>query len=155
MGIGYATLHAAMPEPAPNRFLEILQVDRFFDQLAGVKGSGAEQRKRFLLSEIFRHATREEQEFLLRLMGGELRQGALEGIMLEALAKATNLPAERIRRAAMMAGGSTAIAQVFSKRAKRGWPNSTFSCSVRCSRCWRKRPKTCESALSRIGRSVA
>ena len=120
MGIGYATLHAAMPEPAASASLEILQVDRLFDQLAGVKGSGAEQRKRFLLREIFHHATREEQEFLLRLMGGELRQGALEGVMLEALAKATNLPAERIRRAAMMAGGSTAIAQIVFEKGESG-----------------------------------
>jgi DNA ligase-1 len=120
MGIGYAALHAAVPEPAAKASLEVLQLDRLFDQLAGVKGSGAEQRKRFLLSEIFRHATREEQEFLLRLLGGELRQGALEGIMLEALAKATNLPAERIRRAAMMAGGSTAIAQVVFEKGEAG-----------------------------------
>lgn len=120
MGIGYATLHSAMPEPAPNPNLELLQVDRLFDQLAGVKGSGAEQRKRFLVKEIFRYATREEQEFLLRLMGGELRQGALEGIMLEALAKATNLPAERIRRAAMMGGGSTAIAQAVFEKGESG-----------------------------------
>ena len=120
MGIGYATLHAAMPEAATAPTLEILQLDRLFDQLAGVKGSGAEQRKRFLLSEILHHSTREEQEFLLRLMGGELRQGALEGIMLEALAKATNLPAERIRRAAMMAGGSTAIAQAVFEKGEAG-----------------------------------
>jgi DNA ligase-1 len=116
LGVGYATLHGAMPEPATAASLEILQLDRLFAQLAGVKGAGAEQRKRFVLDEIFRHSTREEQAFLFKLMGGELRQGALEGIMLEALAKATNLPADRIRRAAMMAGGSGAIAQaVFDK----------------------------------------
>jgi DNA ligase-1 len=120
MGVGYATLHAAMPEPAATASLELLQLDRLFDQLARVKGSGAEQRKRFLLSEIFRRATREEQEFLIRLMGGELRQGALEGIMLEALAKATKLPTERIRRAAMMAGGSAAIAQTVFEKGEAG-----------------------------------
>ena len=120
MGVGYATLHTAMPEPAATASFEILQLDRLFDQLAGVKGSGAEQRKRFLLGEIFHHATREEQEFLLRLLGGELRQGALEGIMLEALAKASNLPPERIRRAAMMAGGSSAIAQVVFEKGEAG-----------------------------------
>lgn len=120
MGIGYATLQASASEPAGAPSLEILQLDRLFDQLAGVKGSGAEQRKRFLLREILRHATRAEQEFLLRLIGGELRQGALEGIMLEALAKATHLPAERLRRAAMMAGGSTAIAQVVFQKGEAG-----------------------------------
>ena len=120
MGIGYATLHAAAPEPAAGASLEILQLDRLFDQLAAVKGSGAEQRKRFLLAEIFRRATRAEQEFLLRLLGGELRQGALEGIMLDAVAKATKLPADRIRRAAMMAGGSTAIAQVVFEKGEAG-----------------------------------
>jgi DNA ligase-1 len=120
MGIGYSALHGATPEPAAVPSLEILQLDRLFAQLASVKGSGAEQRKRFLLGEIFHHATREEQEFLFRLIGGELRQGALEGIMLEALAKATNLPSERIRRAAMMAGGSTAIAQAVFEKGEAG-----------------------------------
>jgi DNA ligase 1 len=120
MGIGYATLHGAMPEPSVKAALEIQQLDRLFDQLAGVKGSGAEQRKRFLLGEIFRCATREEQQFLFRLIGGELRQGALEGIMLDALAKATSLPAERIRRAAMMAGGSTAIAHTVFEKGEAG-----------------------------------
>ena len=120
LGVGYATLHTAMPEPAAAPSLQILQVDRLFDQLAAAKGSGAEQRKRFLLSEIFRLATRQEQEFLFHLIGGELRQGALEGIMLEALAKATSLPPERIRRAAMMAGGSTAIAHAVFEKGEAG-----------------------------------
>ncbi len=116
LGVGYATLHNAMPEGAAQPSLEILQLDRFFDQLANVKGSGSEQRKRFLLHEIFRLATREEQEFLVKLIGGELRQGALEGVMIEALAKATAVAPERLRRAAMVAGGSTAIAHaVFAK----------------------------------------
>ena len=139
-----ATLHAAMPEAAAAPSLEILQVDRLFDQLAGVKGSGAEQRKRFLLGEIFRNATREEQQFLFRLIGGELRQGALEGVMLDALAKATNVAAERIRRAAMMAGGSAAIAKAVSKKANLAWRSSTCSCSGPCSPCWRNRRKTWE-----------
>jgi len=120
LGVGYATLHTAMPEPTAAPSLQILQVDRLFDQLAAAKGSGAEQRKRFLLGEIFHLATRQEQEFLFRLIGGELRQGALEGIMLEALAKATNLPPERIRRAAMMAGGSTAIAHAVFEKGEAG-----------------------------------
>ena len=120
IGIGYATIHGALAEPAAGTTLEVHQIDRFFDQLSAVKGSGSEQRKRFLLNEMFSRATRDEQQFLVRLLGGELRQGALEGIMLEALAKAGNLPPERVRRAAMMAGGSAAIAKALVEKGEAG-----------------------------------
>lgn len=111
IGIGYATLHSSMATAAEVSSIEILEVDRVLDEIAAVCGAGSEQRKRDLLSGLFRRATSEEQNFVVRLLSGELRQGALEGIMLEAVAKATGISTERIRRAAMMAGGATAIAR--------------------------------------------
>ena len=120
IGIGYASLHGAVAEPAALPSLEVHQVDRFLDQLSSVKGAGSEQRKRFLLNEMFSRSTRDEQHFLVRLLGGELRQGALEGIMLEALSKASNLSPDRVRRAAMMAGGSAAVAQALVAEGEAG-----------------------------------
>ncbi|HSA81564.1 MAG TPA: ATP-dependent DNA ligase, partial [Geminicoccaceae bacterium] len=64
-----------------------------------------------LLSELFARATEPEQDFLLRLLVGELRQGALEGVMIEAIAKAAKLPASEVRRAAMLAGDLEVVAQ--------------------------------------------
>jgi DNA ligase-1 len=120
IGIGHATLYNALASAAENPALEILEIDRVFEEISAVRGAGSEQRKRTLLSDVFSRATRDEQQFLVRLLGGELRQGALEGILLEALAKAADIPVERIRRAAMMAGGSAAIARVALEKGAAG-----------------------------------
>jgi DNA ligase-1 len=110
IGIGYATLRDAGAAPAEAASLTIGDVDRALDEIARVQGSGSEQRKRELLQGVFARATHEEQAFLLRLLSGELRQGALEGIMLEAIAMAANVSLGRVRRAAMMAGDIAAVA---------------------------------------------
>ncbi len=111
IGIGYATLRSAIGSPAGNATLAILEVDRSLAELSNISGAGSEGRRRELLNHLFGRATGEEQQFLTALLGGELRQGALEGVMLDALAKASGISADRIRRAAMMAGGGAAIAR--------------------------------------------
>ncbi len=111
IGIGYATLRASLATAAQTAFLEVLEVDRMLGELAATSGSGSEARRRNLLSALFSRATQPEQQFLSGLLMGELRQGALEGIMFEALAKASGVSADRIRRAAMMGGGSASIAR--------------------------------------------
>lgn len=120
IGIGYATLRASMGPPAATPLLQILDVDRLLDELSKVRGSGSEARKRELLSSIFGRATEAEQKFLSGLLVGELRQGALEGIMIEALAKASGIDAGRIRRAAMMGGGSVFIARAAMEQGEAG-----------------------------------
>ncbi len=120
IGIGYSTLRNATGPPAGSATLEILEVDRAFAELSTVAGAGSEARRRELLQTLFLRATADEQGFLVRLLGGELRQGALEGVMLDAIAKASNLPAERIRRAAMMAGGVAAIARAVFEHGEAG-----------------------------------
>ncbi len=111
IGIGYATLRASLSAPSDTPAIELLEVDRTLDELTRIGGPGSESRKRELLNHLFSRATRDEQKFLSGLLVGELRQGALEGIMLEALGKASGLGADRIRRAAMLGGGSAAIAR--------------------------------------------
>jgi DNA ligase-1 len=111
MGIGYAVIRDAKTLPADTPQLELAHVDRTFEELSKVRGSGSEQRKRELLSQLFARATGSEQQFLTGLLVGELRQGALEGIMIDALAKASGIPSEKIRRAAMAAGGLIRIAR--------------------------------------------
>lgn len=111
IGIGYSTLRNVLGSPSADATLEIPEVDRALGDLATIGGAGSEARRRDSLQKLFERATEQEQQFLIRLLGGELRQGALEGIMLDGLAKASGLPADRIRRAAMMGGGGAAIAR--------------------------------------------
>ena len=111
IGIGYVTLQASSAEAAPNAKLEIHALDRALAELAAVRGAGSETRRRALLGELLARATAPEQEFLKGLIVGEIRQGALEGIMVEALAKASGIPAAQVRRAVMMAGDIARVAR--------------------------------------------
>ncbi len=110
IGIGYAALREARTGAAAEATLQILDVDRALEQIATVRGSGADRTRRELLRRLFEQATENEQQFLTGLLMGDIRQGALEGLMLDALAKASAISADRIRRAAMMGGGVAAIA---------------------------------------------
>src|SRR5258707_221597 len=112
IGIGYAALKdalAATPAGAPR--LTLAQIDETLTRLAQIKGEGSAAERARLLAELFARATAPEQDFLARLLLGELRQGALEGIMLDAIAKAANLRPERVRTAAMRAGGLPVMAK--------------------------------------------
>jgi DNA ligase-1 len=111
VGVGYATLEAAAAPPAGEAGLTVGEVDRALEALAAVEGRGSEARKREALGALFARATEAEQRFLARLLLGELRQGALEGVMLEAVARAARVDAGRVRRAAMMAGDIVAVAR--------------------------------------------
>jgi DNA ligase-1 len=110
-GIGFAVVRDSEAAPAPTATLAVLDVDRSLASLAGSKGSGSGQRKRAQLQSLMARATAGEQQFLKELLLGGLRQGALEGLMFEALAKASGVSLDRIRRAAMMAGDTGLVAR--------------------------------------------
>ena len=104
IGIGYAALQAAKPGQAAGApTLELATIDATLHRLANIAGKGSAQAKERLLRDLLTHATAQEQEFLLRLIEGELRQGALEGLVTEAVALAAGLEAEAVRRATMLA----------------------------------------------------
>ena len=111
IGIGYATLREAAAPEAPEETLQIRDVDQTLESLTTVRGRGSEQQKRALLHSLFARATAAEQGFLKALLTGEIRQGALEGVMLEALAKASGVSPEILRRAVMMAGDMGRVAR--------------------------------------------
>src|SRR3989442_10055455 len=111
LGVGWATLEAARTAPAETPSLEILDADATLARLASTGGKGSAASRSALLRALFERATTEEQDFLVRLVTGELRQGALEGIMVEAVAKSAGLPAPDVRRAAMLAGDLGAVAR--------------------------------------------
>jgi DNA ligase-1 len=113
LNVGYAALQAASEGGSPeSSTLELAEVDTVLEQISQVSpGKGSTGQRQRLLRELFAKATDEEQDFLFRLIIGELRQGAVEGLMLEAVAKASSLPAEQIRRARMMTGDLTTVAR--------------------------------------------
>jgi ATP-dependent DNA ligase I len=111
IGIGGAVLREAMtPAPAPRPSLSVAEVDRAFEELARVSGAGSSVERRRRLGALLGRATPEERDFLARLVLGELRQGALEGVLVEAVAKASGAPAAEVRRAAMAAGALPPVA---------------------------------------------
>ena len=111
IGLGYALLKKmASRRAAVAVELEIQDVDRCLIALAAVRGNGSGKRRESLLGELFMRATPAEHDFLLRLLTGELRQGAQAGVMLDAIAVAAGLPATQIRRAAMYSKNLGAVA---------------------------------------------
>jgi DNA ligase 1 len=124
IGLGWATVRSAQPESgAESPSLELAEVDATFQRLGEVQGKGSAGEKGRLLRALLARATEAEQRFLVMLLGGELRQGALEGVLAEAVAEAARVPADAVRRAAMttgnlglvaraaLEGGSAALAQ--------------------------------------------
>jgi DNA ligase-1 len=109
IGVGWASLRS-VPPPAEEPTLALAAVDKTFSDIGGVAGAGSQKRRAELLSALFSAATAAEQTFLRRLLGGELRQGALAGVMADAVAKAAGVPAPAVRRAAMLGGDLPAVA---------------------------------------------
>jgi DNA ligase-1 len=110
IGVGYAALRDAADAAAHESQLPLLEVHGVFTTLAGLKGAGSTRERGRLLGGLMARATRAEQDFLRRLLSGELRQGAQEGIMLDALARAAGVPAADVRRAVMLSSNLGEVA---------------------------------------------
>jgi DNA ligase 1 len=109
-GVGWASLRD-LPPPAGEPTLTVRDVDAAFEAIAEVSGVGAVAERKRLLTELFAKATAEEQPFLTGLARGELRQGALESLVVDALAKAAGLPPADVRRAVMLRGSPGPVAE--------------------------------------------
>ena len=121
LGLGPATLRAATPAPAaPIATLTLAEVDAALDRIADTGGAGSAMGRTRLMNEILARATSEEQDFLLRAVLGALRQGAVEGVMVEAVAQAAGLPVDEIRRALMVSGDLGAVAQAALTEGREG-----------------------------------
>jgi DNA ligase 1 len=112
VGIGYATIYGIEVAPAREATLTVEDLDRAVTEVGGATGSGSAARRKELLSELLSRATRDESEFVRRLFTGELRQGALAGVMVNAIAKAAGVRVELTRRALMLSGDLTRTAEV-------------------------------------------
>ena len=108
-GLGWRSL-TNPPQPADQATLTLTEVHDTLEQISTVAGAGSKQARADLVDRLFGRATAEEQEYLRRLVTGDLRQGALDGLMLEAIAAASGVPATAVRRASMLCGATLPVA---------------------------------------------
>ncbi len=110
IGVGWAALRS-LPPPAAEPSLTVDGVHATFTEIGTTAGKGSQARRAALVAELFGAATEPEQTFLRRLLGGDLRQGALIGVMADAVARASGVPAPQVRRAAMLGGDLPSVAE--------------------------------------------
>jgi DNA ligase-1 len=116
--VGWAGLQAAAAaSPVPSERTEaaprpvtLLELDGAFERIAASAGKGSAETRQRILRELLARLGEDERRFLFGLITGELRQGALEGLVIEAVARAAELPAAEVRRAVMLAGDLPRVA---------------------------------------------
>ena len=109
IGVGWAAL-SDIPPPAAAPSLTVAAVNRAFSEMAEASGTGSHTLRSALLLEVMSKSTEVEQVFLRGLLAGNLRQGALAGVMSDAIATAAGVTASEIRRATMLRGDLPAVA---------------------------------------------
>ncbi|MEV0931805.1 ATP-dependent DNA ligase [Streptomyces phaeochromogenes] len=110
LGIGWKILGTPVP-PAAEPTLTVREVDVRLTALGKVSGTGSQAERARLVGELMGASTEPEQRFLLGLIGGEVRQGALDAVAVEGLAQATGAPSADVRRAVMLAGSLQTVAE--------------------------------------------
>jgi DNA ligase 1 len=108
-GVGWRSLRD-LPAPAAQPTLELVEVDAACARMAALAGPGSQAARREALAALMGRATEAEQRFLRALLTGELRQGAQEGVVVEAVAKAAEVPRDAVRRALMLSGNLGLVA---------------------------------------------
>ena len=117
IGVGYAALGGLLPAAsgldggAGHEPLTLAGTDSVFAEIGATVGPGSQAERRRLLGILFARATPAEQSFLTRLLAGELHQGALEGVMIEAVARAAGVDAGEVRRAHLLGGSLPVVAE--------------------------------------------
>lgn len=118
LGVGWATV-GALPSPASEPSLRLTNVDETFRRLLEASGPGSNEFRRSEVADLMRRATDDEQRFLLGLITGEIRQGALEGIMIDAVAAASGASRDVVRRAVMLDGRVWSVARIALREPER------------------------------------
>lgn len=109
IGVGWAAL-STVPPAAAEPSLTVGEVNRAFAEMAEASGPGSQTKRSTLLLDIMSRSTESEQAFLRGLLSGNLRQGALAGVMTDAIASAADVPLAEVRRATMLRGDLPAVA---------------------------------------------
>jgi DNA ligase-1 len=112
VGVGYSTVYGVEGAPTAEPSLTVADLDVAIAEIERATGPGSTTRRRQLLAGLRGRATADEADFVRRLLTGELRQGALAGLMADAIARAAGVPAELVRRALMLSGDLTRTAEI-------------------------------------------
>ncbi|HJR44578.1 MAG TPA: ATP-dependent DNA ligase [Actinomycetota bacterium] len=112
IGVGYSTAFGIAEGHASGASVTIQEMDRVISQIQETVGPGSVGERKAILGELFGRATQQEADFIRRLFTGELRQGALAGLMTDAITKASGAPADIVRRAAMLSGDLSRTAEI-------------------------------------------
>jgi DNA ligase-1 len=112
IGVGYRMVYGVERAPAERPTVTVDELDRTLSAIHAATGSGSATARRDLLGSLFERATEREADFVRRLLTGELRQGALAGVMGDAIARAAGVPGDVVRRALMLSGDLARTAEL-------------------------------------------
>jgi len=112
VGVGYSTVYGIERAPAAEASLTIAELDRTIAEVQVMTGGGSAAKRKQILGELLGRATEPEADFVKRLFTGGLRQGALAGLMVDAVAKAAGVSGEIARRALMLSGDLPRTAEI-------------------------------------------
>jgi DNA ligase-1 len=152
-GVGWSALRD-VPPPADVSSLTIRDVDVAFATAESSSGSGSVARRRDAMAGLFGRATAAEQHFLRQLASGELRQGALAGVMTDAVANAFGVPVAVVRRAAMLRGDLAAVAEIAQHDGRDGLAAIGLQVGRPIQPMLAQSSPTVDEAMSRIGEAV-
>jgi DNA ligase-1 len=154
VSLGPATVHAAQAPPAAVPSLTIAAAASELDALRAISGKGSAARREQVLARLLGAATALEQEFLVALLLGELRQGALEGVMAEAIATAAGVEPSEVRRASMLAGGLAPVASAALASGRAGIERFRLTLYEPLAPMLASPAKDVDSALAALGAAV-
>src|SRR5215208_2489940 len=120
VGVGSAAVYGVECEPSPEPSLTVADADRAVTDIQGSTGTGSAAARRRILEDLLRRATEDEADFVRLLLVGGLRQGALAGLMVDAIAKGAHVPVDLARRAFMLSGELTRTAEIALTEGEKG-----------------------------------
>jgi DNA ligase 1 len=152
--VGWAALRDLPPPARGPAVVELAEVDAALRRIGAAAGPGSQRERRHELEALYARATEPEQRFLTSLLHGELRQGALEGVMVEAVARAAEVPVEEVRRALMLAGDLGTVATAALADGRDGLGRFALQVLRPLKPMLAQSAETPEEALSRVGSAV-
>jgi DNA ligase-1 len=154
IGLGYAIVYGATAPAQSESVLTLREVDERLREIGNAQGGGSAKRRRDLLGALLSRATEAEQTFLRKLIVGELRQGALEGIMTDAVATAFGVKPERVRRAFMLCGRLSDVAVAARTRGDAGMDAFKLELFRPLGPMLAQTAASAESALAELGTAI-
>jgi DNA ligase-1 len=155
IGVGWKMIESAMvgtPQAGPS--LALADIDQVLSRIASDQGPGSNERRITTLRSLFERAGTDERRFLSRLFMGELRQGALEGVLLEAIAKAAGLSSSEVRRAMMFSGNIGTIARSALEEGSSGLSRISFRLFTPAAPMLANTAENVDEALDRLGEAA-